>query len=246
MQGAKPALDTLSQAPTSETTTALVPMDRVVTGPARSPFSLAEIEDFLAAMVDSAECVTDEQMAEYLADLGEATDVALQKRDRCAGAIFRYEEMVQLIEARRSHLQDRMDQLAMLSTRVKAERQRYESYLIGIVEKYGEVPKRAKNKRLDGRIFSLALSTGPDSVVVENEDEIPAEFKRVTVTLPLHVYEELKALGFTQGFTDSEMPSGRVEVMKSAVKKALAADQLVPGADLKFGDVRLEVKARKA
>lgn len=247
MQGTKPALDTFpSQAPTSETTTALVPTDRAVTGPARSPLSLSEIEDFLAAMVASAEGVSDEQMTEYLADLGEASEVARQKRDRCAHTIFRYDEMVGLIEARRAQLQERMDQLKLMANRVKAEQGRFERYLVSIVEQFGEVPKRAKNKRLEGNVFALALATSPDSVSIENESEVPAEYKRVTVTLDLPVYERLVELGFTQGYTERELPQGTVAISKTAIKQAFAANQDVPGADLKFGDVRLEVKARKA
>ncbi len=241
MQGTK-----LAPAQGSPSEQALVLMDRAVTGPARSPLSLAEIEDFLSAMVQSAELVTDEQMAEYLADLGEASDAALQKRDRCAQAIFRFEEMVQLIEARRSQLQERMDQLKLMANSVKGAQGRFERYLISIVEAYGAVPKRAKNKRIEGKVFALALATAPDSVAIENESQVPKEFKKVTVKLDLPIYERLVELGFAQGFTETDMPQGTVEVSKTAVRKALDADQEVPGADLKFGETRLEVKARKS
>lgn len=244
MQGAKPALDPTPQAP--ETTTALVLTDRAVTGPARSPLSLADIEDFLSGMVASAEGVTDEQMVEYLADLGEASDMALQKRDRCAQAIFRYKEMIGLIEERRAQLQERMDQLKLMANRVKAEQARFEAYLIRIVDQYGVAPKRLKNKRLEGNVFALALATSPDSVTIDNEAEVPKAYKRVTVTLDLEVYERLTELGFTQGYDERDIPPGSVSVSKTAIKEALEANEEVPGADLKFGDTRLEVKARKA
>lgn len=217
-------------------------VDRAVTGPARSLF---EIEDFLAAMVESAEAVTPEQMKEYLSDLGEASDIAVQKRDRCAQAIFRYEEMIQIVEARRAHLQDRMDQMAILVQRVRDEQRKFEKYLISIVEQYGAAPKGAKNKRLEGRMFALALATSPDSVVVTEEKAVPKEFKKVAVKIALPVYERLVELGFTQGYTEKEMPQGIVEVVKAEVKKALDAGEDVPGADLKYGTTRLEVKARK-
>lgn len=244
MQGTRPALEQpLQQAAELSSSVALVPTDRAVTGPARS---LSEIEDFLLAMVESAELVTSEQMAEYLADLGETHEVALAKRDRCAQAIFRYEEMVDLIDARVAHLQQRIDQLREMAQHVKAEQERFEKYLISVVDRYGVVPKRAKNKRLDGKVFALALAVGPDSVVVENEADVPKEFKRVTVKLSLPVYERLVELGFAEGYTEQDMPQGSVEVSKTAVKKAFDANQAVPGTDLKFGETRLEVKARKA
>lgn len=243
MQGTKPALEQpLQQATELSSSVALVPTDRAVTGPARS---LSEIEDFLAAMVESAELVTSEQIAEYLADLGETHEVALAKRDRCAQAIFRYEEMVDLIDARVAHLQQRIDQLRDMAQHVKAEQERFEKYLISVVDQYGVVPKRAKNKRLEGKVFALALAVGPDSVLIENEADVPKEFKQVTVKLSLPVYERLVELGFTQGYTETDMPQGTVVVSKKDVKKALDEKREVPGADLEFGKTRLEVKARK-
>lgn len=242
MPATKQALEQPLQQAVEPSITALVPVDRAVTGPARSLF---EIEDFFAAMVNSTAFVTEEQLKEFLDDLGEASDLALAKRDRCAQTIFRYEEMVSLIEARRAQLQERMDTLKLMANRVKDERSRFERYLVGIVEKFGFVPKRAKNKRLEGKVFALALATSPDSVVITDEAQVPAEYKRVTVTLPLDVYNRLVEFGFTQGFTEKDMPVGNVAVSKTAVRKALDANVEVPGADLSFGETRLEVKARK-
>ena len=222
----------------------IAPADRAATGPARS-FSLAEIEDFLSAMVASAEMVTDEQMTEYLADLGEAGEMARDKRDRCVHALMKYDDMVQMINARAAHHQAHMDQLALLRTRVEAEKGRFERYLLSIVETYGQVPKRAKAKRLEGNVFALAAERGASHLEVFSETDVPKKFKRVAVTLSLPIYERLCELGFTHGYDEQDLPYGTVTVRKTEAKNAIDAGEDVPGARIEDGATRLVIRGRK-
>lgn len=95
-------------------------------------------------------------------------------------------------------------------------RERLEKYVIGIIEQFVPAPKRGA-KKLEGSIGVLSLRSNPPSVEIIDEAVIPAEF---LVTPP--------------------PPAARPD--KKAIKEAIQAGREVPGADLSFGSMRLEVK----
>ena len=96
-------------------------------------------------------------------------------------------------------------------------------------------------KRLEGNISSMRIQKNPDSVVITDEYALPLAFKDVVLTMPAHVWEAL-----LERLEKDERASFEARVKKTEIKpdKRVLASELknggeIPGADLKFGDLRL-------
>lgn len=117
-----------------------------------------------------------------------------------------------------------------------------ERYVVQVVEQFA-VPDRRGVKRLEGNFSSLRIQKNPDSVLITDVTAIPLANKDVTLTMPAWVWEALLQM---IGPTDRKEFESRVEKLEyKPDKKAIAAELkngiTMPGADLKFGDLRLVI-----
>ncbi len=167
--------------------------------------TLYEIEDRLAALLDSAELVPDEQDAEFEMELAEQFRLAADKRESCGRFLKVCEAQVNACNAEIERLKDRRD-------RIEGAVERMRQIIARVIEKQG-TDERGVYRRLEGHTFTFSLRRTPASVVIEDEAEVPARFKRVNVVID-----------------------------KRAVRTALDAGESVPGADLSLGGLTLQVR----
>jgi hypothetical protein len=98
-------------------------------------------------------------------------------------------------------------------------------------------------KKLEGRMNTLKKRKCPPSVNVIDEQKIPEEYKRVTVTLLLPQWQEL--LAETSEDSRNTVLSGlrkqEISLDLEAIKQALNLEKVVEGADLAINRFKLQV-----
>jgi predicted metal-binding protein len=98
-------------------------------------------------------------------------------------------------------------------------------------------------KKLEGRTNTLKKRKCPPSVNVIDEQKIPAEYKRVTVTLPLPQWQQLLA-GTPEDARNTVLAGVRKQEISldlEAIKQALNLEKAVGGADLALNRFKLQV-----
>jgi Siphovirus Gp157 len=130
--------------------------------------TLFQIEDSLVLLAESAEeeGLTPEIEGALIAYL----EGAVEKRDRVAEFIHFCDGMAELAKAEAKRLQARQKHFEATAERVS-------NMVLHVLDWLGV-------KKLEGRTNTLKKRKCPPSVNVFDEQKIPAEYKRVTVTLP--------------------------------------------------------------
>ena len=190
-------------------------------------FTLFQIEESLVLLAESAE---DEGLTpEIEAALTAYLEGAVEKRDRVAEFIHFCEAMAELAKAEVKRLQARQKHFEATAERV--------SRMVLHVLDWLRV------KKLEGRTNTLKKRKCPPSVNVIDEQKIPAEYKRVTVTLPLPQWQELLA-GTSEDSRNtvlSVLRKQEVTLDLEAIKQALNLEKAVEGADLAINRFKLQV-----
>lgn len=191
--------------------------------------TLYNLEEQLVALLDTQEMVEDEQQQiAILEQIAEASQEAIAKRDGVV-RMFRHLELQQTgIDAEIKRLQ------ALKANYTHAE-ERLEKYVIRILDELVLAPKKGA-KKLEGSIGVLSLKQNPPAVEITDERLVPTKFREVTVTMDaqdwLSIPDELTLRARKTEY----------RTKKADVKEALKAGEEVPGADLGFGSMRLEIR----
>ena len=157
--------------------------------------SLCEIADHLQAMFDTLEMIDSPELkAEAEAEIARYLEAEVRKVD----GINAY---LSTCESQQAAAKAEIDRLKVRMSTWESREQRVRDYVHTVMERIGA-------KKLEGNTATFTLRAAPASVVVLNEGDIPAEFKRTTVS---------------------------VSVDKTAIKKAINEGRDVPGADLSIG-----------
>jgi hypothetical protein len=201
--------------------------------------SLYHIEDELRALVDTAEAGVEgeDQRLAILEELGEKNEQALAKRD---GVIRFLRRLSYILDTDRKKgvvgaIDREIDALKAFKEKMEAGRERFERYLVSVVERFGVEPK-GRSRRIEGSIGTLSIRKNADRVDISNMDALPPEYVDVTVTMPALVWEEVLAV-LPVGASEKVEFSAR----KAEIKAAIQAGQDVPGAELVYGVNRLHV-----
>ncbi len=189
--------------------------------------TLFQIEESLVLLAESAEeeGITPEieqALTVYL-------EGAAEKRDRVADFIHFCEGMAELAKAEGKRLQARQKHFEATAERVSA-------MVLGVLDYLGV-------KKLEGRTNTLKKRKCPPSVKIIDEAKVPAEFKHITVTLPLPQWQELLA-GTREEFRQTVVSGIRkqeISVELEAIKQALNLEKIVEGADLVINRFKLQV-----
>ena len=189
--------------------------------------TLFQIEESLVLLAESAEeegltPEIEQAMTVYL-------EGAAEKRDRVADFIHFCEGMAELAKAEGKRLQARQKHFEATAERVSAMVLRVLDYL-GV-------------KRLEGRTNTLKKRKCPASVKIIDEAKVPAEYKHITVTLPLPQWQELLA-GSGEEFRKTVLCGIRkqeISVELEAIKQALNLEKTVEGADLVINRFKLQL-----
>lgn len=190
-------------------------------------FTLFQIEESLVLLAESAEeeGLTPEIEQALIVYL----EGAAEKRDRVADFIHFCEGMAELAKTEGKRLQARQKHFEATAERVSAMVLRVLDYL-GV-------------KKLEGRTNTLKKRKCPPSVKIIDEAKVPAEFKHITVTLPLPQWQELLA-GTREEFRQAVVSGIRkqeISVELDAIKQALNLEKAVEGADLVINRFKLQV-----
>lgn len=189
--------------------------------------TLFQIEESLTLLAEAAqeEGLTpeiEEAFAQYL-------EGAAEKRDRVAEFIQYCEGVAELAKAQVKRLQARQK-------RFESTAERVESMVLRVLDVFGVT-------RLEGKTHTLKKRKCPASVEVTDEAQVPAEFKRVTVTLSLVQWSALLAEA-PEPLREQIVKNGlkrELAVDLNAVKQALNLEQKVSGADLRINRFSLQI-----
>lgn len=217
---------------TPQTTPALVPRPR-------AGLSLYEHEDWLLALADTAEGLTEEQTTERLAildEIREATAAARIKRDSVARYLRELDALMERFKEEAAWISERRQLAAK-------HRERLRAHITHIVDQYAP-QTRSGARKLEGEIFALSLRQGQDKVVVTDLSAVPSIYKWVTVRMTAYDYRRLTDAADRQGYRNDKPIKCEVEADTAAIKKALEAGEEVPGVDLEFGQPSLTVRTR--
>jgi len=189
--------------------------------------SLFQIEESLVLLAESSEAngLTPEIEGALTAYL----EGAVEKRDRVAEFIHFCEAMAELAKAEVKRLQARQKHFEGTAERVSC-------MVLHVLDWLGV-------KKLEGRTNTLKKRKCPPSVNVIDEQKIPAEYKRVTVTLPLPQWQQLLA-GTPEDARNAVLSSVRKQEISldlEAIKQALNLEKAVEGADLALNRFKLQV-----
>src|SRR5215470_7370391 len=180
--------------------------------------TLFQIEESLVLLAESAE--EEGLTPEIEQALTVYLEGAAEKRDRVADFIHFCEGMAELAKTEGKRLQARQKHFEATAERVSAMVLRVLDYLAV--------------KKLEGRTNTLKKRKCPPSVKIIDEAKVPAEFKHITVTLPLPQWQELLA-GTREEFRQTVVSGIRkqeISVELEAIKQALNLEKIVEGADL--------------
>ena len=190
-------------------------------------FTLFQIEESLVLLAESAE---DEGLTPDIETaLTAYLEGAVEKRDRVAELIHFCEAMAELAKAE--------------VKRLRARQRHFESTADRVSGMVLHVLDWLRVKKLEGRNNTLKNRKCPPSVNVIDEQKIPAEYKRVTVTLPLLQWQELLA-GTSEDSRNSLLSVLRKQAITldlDAIKQALNLKKAVEGADLAINRFKLQV-----
>ncbi len=190
-------------------------------------FTLFQIEESLMLLAESAE--EEGLTPEIETALTAYLEGAVEKRDRVAEFIHFCEAMAELAKAEVKRLQARQKHFEATAERVS-------SMVLHVLD-------WLRVKKLEGRTNTLKKRKCPPSVNVLDEQKIPAEYKRVTVTLPLPQWQELLA-GTSEDSRNSLLSVLRKQEITldlEAIKQALNLEKAVEGADLAINRFKLQV-----
>jgi hypothetical protein len=189
--------------------------------------TLFQIEESLVLLAESAE--EEGLTPEIEGALTAYLEGAVEKRDRVAEFIHFCEAMAELAKAEAKRLQARQKHFEATAERVS-------SMVLHVLDWLGV-------KKLEGRTNTLKKRKCPPSVNVIDEQKIPAEYKRVTVTLPLPQWHQLLA-GTTEDARNIVLAGVRKQEISldlEAIKQALNLEKAVEGADLALNRFKLQV-----
>jgi len=190
-------------------------------------FTLFQIEESLVLLAESAE--EEGLTPEIEATLTAYLESAVEKRDRLAEFIHFCDAMAELAKAEVKRLQARQKHFEATARRVS-------TMVLHVLDWLGV-------KKLEGRINTLKKRKRPSSVNVIDELRIPAEYKRMTVTLPLPQWQVLLDGVPEESRTAilSAVLKERTSLDLKAIKQALNLEKPVEGADLALNRFKLQV-----
>lgn len=192
-----------------------------------SSLTLYEAADELRTLFDTLDGLDDPaELAEFEKEMEPALKRALQK--------------VESFVAFLRHLDSQIELCAGEIARIKAHQQRFETMQERLEDYAIRAMQASGVKSLGSPTAKLRIAQNPPSVVIENEDQVPAKCKTVTIKLRAELWPRLidiatridKAVDW-----NDHLARGKVETSRTEIATALKAGETVPGA-------RLERKVR--
>lgn len=186
--------------------------------------TLAIILDDLVAYQDTLE------MAQSEAERAEIQSQIVKRQAELIGKVDRYAAVIRRLEFEAQYERAESARHAKRGKRYEAALQLLNDYAIAAMQS-------ATVRKLDGQGATLKLRQGPGALLVASEADVPEEFKKVVIKMPLGLWRD--ACRTLDGLTLSliaDQATEDYEVMKNAVKSSIKDGEDVPGCDLVFND----------
>jgi len=201
----------------------------VVPSPAVTAAPLYEVEEYLAALIETAELVPPEQEEEFRLELEASLATAIDKRDRVGQFMSHLEQQVDFakLEIERLRRRRSLYELAL---------ERIQKYVIGTIEHLGRDP-RGRFRRLEGRTVTFSVRECPPSVDVSDESLVPDRYRILTLKLPAVVWGELldSLEADRRAVVLAQVRTPEITIDKRPLKLAMESGVEVPGALLITG-----------
>ena len=162
-------------------------------------------------------------LAEFQQEFLAKTQQAVAKRSAVIRAIRHIENQIELARAEENRL-------AAWRASLSSGLDRFKDYVIKCIELSGQ-------KKVEADNGSLSIQANPESVDITDIEALPDEFKSVTVKMPAAFFREV-----VEGYVDGQAISATFTPDKAAIRTALKEGREVPGADSRFGRLRLVVR----
>jgi len=197
-----------------------------------APLALYAVDENLAALVDTEASVPEEQRPAFAQQFQMAIRTS---PDGVAQSLAFIDSQIELAKAECRRIWQRQADFEFL-------RESLTMHAVQAIQALG-ADRKGKYPKIEGQLFTLSVRANPDSVNVTDPAKVPDSYKRISVRLPLRLWNSVLDsvdIDLAQKITES---AGRpdVEVSKSAVKDALATGAAIDGAGM-VRTYRLEVK----
>jgi hypothetical protein len=202
----------------------------------KAALTLYELEDNLAALANTFELVEEAETKRLILDeIGHALRQVKEKRDAVVGFLRHCEAQQRFADQEIERIKSRRDRIAEFQEEL-------EQYVIRVIDQF-VVPDRRGVKRMEGNFSSLRIQKNPDSVVITDEKALPVAWKDVVLTMPAHVWEALlqRLEKDERAVFEAQVKKCEFKPDKRALVKELKNGEEIPGADLKFGELRLVI-----
>jgi hypothetical protein len=180
--------------------------------------TLYAIEDHLAVLIDTEAQIPPEKEAEFLREFSAALDAAADARDGLGRFLAHLESQIHFAKVEIERLQARKRGFERASELA-------EHYVVRTMEALGK-------KKLEGHTVTLSLRACPPSVELRDELAVPVSYKRISVTLPAAIYDQVLDSLDVETAAVLLDAGGNLSVDKLAIKAAIEAGHDVPGAAL--------------
>jgi hypothetical protein len=200
----------------------------------KTGLTLYEVEDNLAALANTFEVVEETEAKRIILDeIGQAIRRVKEKRDAVVG-------FLRHCEAQQNFADQEIERLKIRRERIARFQAEFEQYLVSLIDQFA-IPDRRGVKRLEGNFSSMRIQKNPDSVVITDEKALPVAWKDVVLTMPAHVWEALleRLDKDERRVFEEKVKKCEFKPDKRAVAGELKNGEQIPGADLKFGELRL-------
>jgi hypothetical protein len=200
----------------------------------KTGLTLYEVEDNLAALANTFEVVEEAEAKRLILDeIGQAIRRIKEKRDAVVG-------FLRHCEAQQTFADQEIERLKIRRERIARFQAEFEQYLVSLIDQFA-IPDRRGVKRLEGNFSSMRIQKNPDSVVITDEKALPVSWKDVVLTMPAHVWEALleRLDKDERRVFEEKVKKCEFKPDKRAVGSELKNGEQIPGADLKFGELRL-------
>jgi len=207
----------------------------LIPAPKAAP-TLYELEDSLAALANTFEMVEEAEAKQLILDeIGRALRQVKEKRDALVGFLRHCEAQQKFADQEIERIKSRRDRIAKF-------KEELEQYVIWVIDQF-VMPDRRGVKRMEGNFSSLRLQKNPDSVVITDEKALPVAWKDVVLTMPAHVWEALleRLDKNERAVFEAHLKKCEFKPDKRALANELKNGEEIPGADLKFGELRLVI-----
>jgi hypothetical protein len=141
--------------------------------------TLYEVEDNLQAFLDTEADVPADMQEEFRAALSAAGQAALDKRDACIRAFQVLDSQIEFCKAEKKRIGDRQ-------TVLENGQKRFRRYLASVLQALPEPPMKGKTqpaKKLEGRIGSISLRKGSESIDIVEASKLPTACCDVSVKM---------------------------------------------------------------